>query len=642
MKTRPLCIATIAYMIGILIGQYLKISIALFLIVSYLIIRLISIILNKSEDIEKKQIRNKLIKNIIICLILVAGMTYIKIIDNCYETFYQNIANQENLRIEAIVISEVQERDYRYTCKIEILTINKNKNNQGKKLILDIKKSNMITIEQGNIIEVTGKFRIPDKARNTKGFDYQKYLKTQRIYGTVYNAENIKVIGKEKNKIRNYIWNIKNGLKHNIEEILPEKTANLCIGILIGDKEKLEEKVVNDFKNSNLTHMLAVSGAHIAYIIVGLTIILKKLGNKIFKIITIVFLIFFMALSNFAPSIVRAGIMTITGLIASLLYRKSDIYCNLGLSAIIILTINPYTILDIGFQLSYAGTIGIILLNRELIKHIDRKNDRKVITYIKNAIIVTVSANIIILPIMAYQFHTISATFWISNILASPLMGIAVIGGFLAYIVSIILMPIAKVIAIPLNMILNTLMKIAELCSNIPFSSILVKRPMLWMTFLYYFSIIWLLNKKRFKVYIKLIRKKINLRIKNNTVRKRVQKVKENTQKLIAIMTTIGVLMFSLNIMRAHYNPLKIYFIDVGQGDATLLITPSNKNILIDGGGSESFDVGEKILVPYLLNRRIKALDYIVISHFDTDHVRFYPIFITKNKSRKRNNRKAI
>ena len=69
---------------------------------------------------------------------------------------------------------------------------------------------------------------------------------------------------------------------------------------------------------------------------------------------------------------------------------------------------------------------------------------------------------------------------------------------------------------------------------------------------------------------------------------------------------------------------LEIYFIDVGQGDSSLIVTPQNQTILIDGGGSETYDVGENILVPYLLDRKIKKVDYIIISHFDQDHVRFY------------------
>lgn len=70
-----------------------------------------------------------------------------------------------------------------------------------------------------------------------------------------------------------------------------------------------------------------------------------------------------------------------------------------------------------------------------------------------------------------------------------------------------------------------------------------------------------------------------------------------------------------------------MFFIDVGQGDSSLIITPNNKSILIDGGGNEAsnFDIGENILIPYLLSRKVKVIDYIIVSHFDTDYSMTYP-----------------
>lgn len=83
------------------------------------------------------------------------------------------------------------------------------------------------------------------------------------------------------------------------------------------------------------------------------------------------------------------------------------------------------------------------------------------------------------------------------------------------------------------------------------------------------------------------------------------------------------VLVFYISLDFTSYSRLSIYFVNVGQGDCTLICTPTNKTILIDGGGSEtgSFDVGEKVLLPYLLDRKITRIDYMMISHFDTDHV---------------------
>ena len=96
----------------------------------------------------------------------------------------------------------------------------------------------------------------------------------------------------------------------------------------------------------------------------------------------------------------------------------------------------------------------------------------------------------------------------------------------------------------------------------------------------------------------------------------------KKNQKLYVILVSICVLIIS--IINLFPKDLRIHFVDVGQGDCCFIETPSNKTILIDGGGSEndSYDVGEKTLIPYILDRGYTNIDYIFISHFDTDHVR--------------------
>lgn len=96
--------------------------------------------------------------------------------------------------------------------------------------------------------------------------------------------------------------------------------------------------------------------------------------------------------------------------------------------------------------------------------------------------------------------------------------------------------------------------------------------------------------------------------------------------------------------IKCNLKELKMFFIDVGQGDSSLIITPNNKSILIDGGGNEAsnFDIGEKILIPYLLSRKVKVIDYIIVSHFDTDHVRWLTICNEKYESKKCDNWKTV
>lgn len=434
------------------------------------------------------------------------------------------------------------------------------------------------------------------------GFDYSSYLKTKKIFGTVnVKTENINIISSDNtNIILNKIYKLRYTMKNQISKLLPKETAGLCLGMLIGDTSSINENLQEDFRDSNLSHILAVSGANVSYIIVSVTYIFNKMcfRKKLSKIISIFLLFLFMLLTGCTSSVNRACIMAILMLIADLLYRKSDVYNNLAISALVLLIINPYSILDIGFQLSYMGTIGIVFLHDKINNFI--KTNNKILKYFLEMFYVTTCANVAIIPIMMFHFNSISLTFYFSNILAGPILGIIVVIGFIMFFISLIFIPLATPIAFILNIMLKFIIKIAEITASIPFSKILITTPSIFFIAIWYIIIFLIVYRKKVKeVYLK------------------------NKRKINVIVSITLVVLIILNLVININRPLKIYFIDVGQGDSCLIVTPSNKRILIDGGGSEfgSFDVGEKILTPYLLDRKIKKLDYIIISHFDSDHV---------------------
>lgn len=556
---RLICIASIGYILGIILRLYFS-SITFF-------IALVFIILLIKKD-----------KKIIILLVFVIlSFIYIDILENEYNRI-------ENKQIEekAVIISDIQEKEYKYIYEAKFL-----KNN--KKVLISIKKSQQIDkINYGDLIYLEGKLEIPKIATNYKGFDYRQYLKTQKIQGIVI-ADNVKIL-KVKYK-NNLIYQIQKKIKETIKEELPDETGNLLLAILVGDKKDLSEQIQINFKNSNLSHMLAVSGAHVSYIIVGLTYITQNsiMGKRKGRVFCIFFLIIFMAITNFTPSVTRACIMAILTLVSKILYKKADIYTNISISALIILLYNPYSLLDLGFQLSFGGTIGIVIFMRFIKK---KQEEPKLLNYIKQMALVSICANIIIIPIIMNNFNTVSLTFLVSNILASPILAIIVIVGFSIIIISIISHSLSNILVFWLNPILNLLIKISSFCSKLPFAKILVVTPYIFNIIFYYTIILYLVNYNNLKQFIK--------------------------KKTVILLSII--LILSNFIFYILPQDLKIYFIDVGQGDSTLIVTPSKKTILIDGGGSESFDVGEKVLLPYLLDRRIRKIDYIMISHFDTDH----------------------
>lgn len=515
--------------------------------------------------------KNKKIIVILICLIISIG--YVSILENKYSKI-----SDMPIKEMVTIISDIQGKEYKKVCTAKIVRNN-------KKILINIKMSQDIpSIKYGDSLYIEGEFKQPEEARNYKGYNYKQYLKTKKIIGTV-ELEKVKIL---KSSNGSFIHNIQKYIRDTINGTLTDEEGNLLLAILLGDKDKLSEDIQESFKTSNLSHMLAVSGAHVSYIILGLTYVLQNsiIGKKNGKIVCIIFLLAFMAITNFTPSVTRACIMAILTLLSSIIYRKSDVYTNISVAALITLIFNPYSLLDLGFQLSYGGTIGIIIF----IKRIqEKKSNSKVINYIKQMALVSIYANIIIIPIMMYHFNTVSFTFIISNIMASPILGIIVITGFLFIITSITVKPLTRLIAIFIKPILSILIKISQICSKLPFSNILVVTPYMFNVISYYAIILYCIKSK-----------------KNN--------------KCKIIICLLIVLILINFIIYIFPQKLRIFFIDVGQGDSTLIITPDKKTVLIDGGGSDSFDVGEKVLLPYLLDRRILKIDYVLISHFDTDH----------------------
>ena len=490
-----------------------------------------------------------------------------------------------------------------YTVKIKSGKYN------GKKFYLYVKKDEKSKLKYGDLIEINGEYSMPSEQRNYKGFNYREYLRTKKIYGSIkITNEKTKIIEREKlnlililsDKVRNYIIDKSNNL-------LPKETRSLLIGILIGDKTEISEDIIENFKISNLSHMLSVSGAHTSYIILGTTFILSKskISKKCIYLLTILILIFFMFITNFTASVTRACLMSIIVLGSNLLYRKSDIWTNISLSLLVILIINPFTINEIGFQLSYLGTAGIVLFNKNVEKLL---NKMRISNTVSKLLAVTISAQIMIMPIMAYKFNTISLTFFISNIFASLFLGINIILGFILILVSFISFSIAKILAILLNASLKILIFISEFTAKLPLSNILIKTP-------YTFTIILIYCLFLLSNYIYYIHNSnLNLRLFQRQMLIKLNKINKKkflsiTLSLIIIFNTFA---FSYSLIPKD---LKIYFIDVGQGDSCLIVTPNNKKILIDGGEGEP-----EVLLSYLLDRRVSTIDYIMISHFDSDH----------------------
>lgn len=614
MLKRPILIILLGYITGIIIGLYCKISIALF------VIALLYIILRTKVQKDKKIKRYCKIfcikKAIIIFLIsaLISGTMTLKQ-NYAYENKFSNIREEEFV---AVVVSSPKTKKYYTQYKVKIEKINNDKSYKNTYVYLNLKSTS--NIKYGSIISFKGEFIEPEVARNYKGFSYKEYLKSIGIYGTI-KADNIKVIG---NKNLGVVKTLANSASLKIKEIIKEHiededNRNLLLGILIGYDDDLSKNIKEDFQNSSLSHILAVSGMHVSFVIMFVVSFLSKLKSpkKTSKLICIVFLIFFIFLTGETPSVKRACIMAILGIISQLVYRKSDTITSLSVSLLIILICNPFSIMDVGLILSFTATCSIIIFYKIVYSLISINNSKettnKITVKFKEIVSVSLSAQILVFPLSILFFNKLSLTFLFSNILITIFIGAIIVLGF-----TLVIVPIDILFKI-LEVLLEILLKIANMFSKVPISHINVVTPNLSTIAIYYIIVfavtyIFLVSKKQ-------VRRKIEKKILTN-----VDKFKSLVfiYKKMLIIICIVILIF-LQITKLVPNDLQIHFIDVGQGDSCLILTPSNKTILIDGGGSkdsEEFDVGKSTLLPYLLDRKVSKIDYMMISHFDADHVR--------------------
>lgn len=691
---RPIVVIVIGYIIGIIWGLYFKLSIVLlYILLTILFYRknqrnsIISFLIIFFKKCFKSQ-RNTSFQffsihryvryiKLIFTKQVICFMAISSIISNTILIFqekrYENLYPEENISVEGIVVSNQEEREYKNRYKLNVLTVNSSDKYQSTQMYIEVKKD--ISFQYGDKVMLQGEFRKGSKQRNTGGFDYQLYLKSIHIYGTL-KVENYKKISSDNaNWFEKSMNDIKLVITQNIENLLEEQEQQIVKGFILGDTTALDEELKEKFQIANISHVLAVSGMHIVYIVIGIEIVFKKwLGKRHVKYVVIIGLVFYMALTGYTSSIVRAGIMGMMNIVAFLVYRKNDIWTSIAISLGIILIQNPYAITGVGLQLSYLGTIGIILFNKSIKQYFDNikwiknnisikrsKRISQIVENLKDMIAVTLSAQLMILPVMLYHFNMIGIYFVITNILVSivtgPIMFLSVIFVFSSFIQ----LQISQFISIFLSLGIKCFIQISNL-ANLPFSKIYVPTPSILFIIIYYIAI--LVGNQIYRIYTSKYLNTTQTRVKNlialmryklyekkKKIRKIYQKILKERNVKVFIVKTYKVIFFIVFLVGIYQFPknLEIHFLDVGQGDSCFMITPNHKTILIDGGGSTSntFDVGKDTLIPYLLDKGYTKLDYILISHFDQDHVggilpileefKVGQVFITKQEEKSEN-----
>ncbi len=336
-----------------------------------------------------------------------------------------------NLKAVNVIIKEPlieKEKSYKAIATVQYaLTKNTWSNSVGNIVLYFNKDSAKPFLSYGSQIIIYKPLQAISNSKNPGAFNYRQYALFQNIGAQVFlNPSNYELLYKtNSNPLAQWLNDSRLSILQIIKKYIPlKKEQGIAEALLIGYKNDLDRDVVQAYSNTGVVHIIAISGLHIAMIYGLLIAVFRPLGNKktirlIKAICTLFILWIFTCIAGNAPSILRSTIMFSGIIIGELFNKKMNTYNNLAASAFVILLFQPFSLWDVGFQLSYAAVLSISIFAKPIQHTIHFQN--KLLQLIWELIAITLSAQILTFPIIVYHFHQFPTLFLFSNLLAVPL-----------------------------------------------------------------------------------------------------------------------------------------------------------------------------------------------------------------------------
>ena len=338
----------------------------------------------------------------------------------------------------------------------------------GKFVVRDYTKYKKIKV--GSEIKLTGKFKDLNKM-SYESFDYGRYLRSMGYKGLIY-LKDYSIVGN--NLMYEYIYKAKSYISNTIR-YLYKTNSDFINSMMLGQKDDLSQNEKLMFTRTGTSHIIAISGLHTG-ILSGLIIFMMGKINKIYKLIVLSTMMFiYSAMVGNSPSIIRDIMFMISLYLSFFLDRKMDKISTLSFIGILFVINNPYIIYNISFQLSFLATLSIIYFYG----YINNKLNIKIIS-------LTLSANILTIPIIYYNFEGIPLVSILGNIIIVPFVGIIIYLAMLSLILFNINIYISSIVVYINRFILETIYVLLEKISNLDFAYIAIEEPKLYYVIIYY------------------------------------------------------------------------------------------------------------------------------------------------------------
>lgn len=257
---------------------------------------------------------------------------------------------------------------------------------------------------------------------------------------------------------------------------LSEPHAGVLLGILFGTKATLSQSFKESLLSTGTIHIIALSGMNISLLVTFVQLLLLRFFKRsVANMGAIVVIIGFIYIVGLSASVVRAAIMGCIALLAANFGRKNIPLYTLFLAVIVMLLLNPPWVTDIGFQLSFFATLGIILFAKKentIVEYQSNSRISRAYRFIEDDLRVTLAAQVFTIPLVLFQFHRLSLIAPIANILIGWLVAPIMITGFVMIGLGLIWLPLAQLVGLVSWVLISTLMTLVDLTSQVPFASI--------------------------------------------------------------------------------------------------------------------------------------------------------------------------
>lgn len=446
----------------------------------------------------------------------------------------------------------------------------------------------------GQTFQVKGKIVPPSLPSHQFTFSMENYITSHAAQG-IYEIEQSKYM-KKQNYISSLLAEQRFRVKRHIETTFPESLVAEAQALIIGEQENVDQELNRAYQKLGITHLFAISGLHVALVslLVFELLLRLRIRREHATIFMMILLPIYACIAGGAPSVWRSVTVVEMLLVSKLFSTKLSIDDALSLSFILLVLYQPSMIFQIGFQLSYLATAALVFSSAIL---------QSTQNTLLQSIYMTIVCQLLVYPLLIYHFFELSLSSFIANIVFIPLFSFVILPvNLVLFVLSMLFNPLAQLLFLIYEPMRELVTQVIMWCQALPYQMWVTGRPSVLLCCIAFLGVLYAF------VY-----------------------VEKRKYKMAFVCIIIPAVV--IHVAPSFHKDVRISFLSVGQGDCIVIELPyRKKTYVMDTGGLLRFDqeqwkqskteyeVGRRIVVPYLKGRGIRSIDKLILTHADADH----------------------